>query len=621
MNGEAASWRRSPLTWAAAAGGSLLFGFALFRWPYHFPPSEVISGSYYFGYNNRVGQILVAAWLVLLAVLGPALPWRDTTRKPLTRSTLRKALLLTGLVATVLYLGTREVNGVNEAIYFLDRLHLTLAGHVPYRDQEFIYGAGMLYLPALLTWVLHLPVPDAYGLVFVSSAVLGVWMLHGTLCAVTEFPGARRAVFLLFTAANLLNLCSFGLNYSLFRFAMPCYLAMRVHRALTARREAGLAFLLPVPFYVLLLLWSPELAIAFAVGMVAYLGTFGLRLRPGHADMLFGTMAGLATVTWLAARLHVFSSMVGFSHGGYNFPIVPASFVFLFLLAAALSAMYIRQVWRVRSRSVLPALIAGSSLSMAAALGRCDKAHVLTDPMGILLTGFLLVSGFPWPRRLVFTVAWLIMFLLPLPDVVRATANLMEKAALPTFFGYEQRHGSGKQTTRADAWILQKMTAALGSPARAQEKFDDFQAFGRTQGPIDMAKVFGLPPGTPVYAPFGFAPGHQGTSQPRLLDEGYYLAMMDIVSPENVERKVAEIDQQPRRPMVMMPNFREQCGTTGEDTRALLGALNGHPYHAPVIHALSIAVRVCAAIEAGYHPAGPATSEQFGYQLWLPNSR
>lgn len=620
MSLEVTAWRRSPLTWAGTLGGSTLFGFALFYWPYHFRVPEVISGSYYFGYSNRVGQIVVAVWLALLATLGPALPPRDASGKPLTRSTLRKAVLLTGLVASVLYLGTREVNGVNEAIYFIDRLHLTLAGHLPYKGQEFIYGAGMLYLPALLAWGLHLRVPDAYGLVYVCTAVLGVWLLYKTLCSAVEFPGARRSVFLLFTAANLLNLCSFGLNYSLFRFALPCYLATRVHRALI-EGEARRAFLLPLPFYGLLLLWSPELGISFGVGMVAYLGVFGLRLRPGHWGAFAGLIAGLVALTLLAAWLHVFAGMVGFSHGGYNFPIIPSPFLFLFLLAAGLCAMYVGQAWRLGSRSVLPALIAGSCLSMAAALGRCDMAHVLTAPMGILLAGFLLVSGFRWPRRVVFTVAWLIMFLLPLRGVAAATVNLMAKAALPAFFGYEQRHGHAPQTTSADTYILDKMTTALGSRARAQEKFDDFQAFGRMRGTLNVAEVFGLPPRTPVYAPFGFAPGHQGTSHPPSLDEGYFLAMMDIVSAEDVERKIGEIEQEPKRPMVMLPNFREQCGTTGEDQRALLSGLNGHHYGAPVIHRLSMAVRVCAAIENDFHPAGAATARQFGYQLWLPNGR
>ena len=615
-----AAWRQSPLTWIGALVGSLLFFWALLRWPYHFAMPELISGSYTFGYNNRVGQLIVAAWLVCLAVFGPALRLRDATAKPLTRSTRRKALLLTGFVAFGLYLGTREVNGVNEAIYFLDRLHLTLAGRLPYRDQEFIYGAGMLYLPALLTWSLHLPPPDAYGLVFVSSALLGVFLLYGTLSAVTEFPGTQRAVFLLSTAGGLLNLASFGLNYSALRFILPCYLATRVHGALFSERRARLGFLLPVPFYALVLLWSPELAVAFAMGMVGYLAVFGLRFRPGHAGVLAVTVVGLALVTGLAARAHVFAGMAGFSQGGYNFPIVLSPFLLIFLVTAGLCALYLGGALRHGDRGVLPILIAGSALSMAAALGRCDQGHVLTDPMGVLLAGFFLLGGYLSLRRALFALAWVITFLLPLPGAVKGTVELMAKAALPAFFGYEARHGGGSQTpTDADAWILTKMTNVLGSRERAQEKIDDFRAFGTTTGPLNVAKVFGLKPGTAVYAPFGFAPGHQGTSHPHGLDEGYFFALVNVVTPGEVDRKIGEIEQSPRRPMVMLPNFREQCGTTGEDTRALMGALTSHRYNAPVLHPLSLAVRVRGAIESEFHPAGPPTGSQFGYQLWLPD--
>ena len=72
--------------WLCALAVSLLFRWALLTVPYRYTPPEVISGSYYFGYNNRV--------------------------------------------------------------HSNDRLHLAVAGRLPYRGLEFIYGAGMLYVPA-----------------------------------------------------------------------------------------------------------------------------------------------------------------------------------------------------------------------------------------------------------------------------------------------------------------------------------------------------------------------------------------------------------------------------------------------------------------------------------------
>jgi hypothetical protein len=115
----------------------LLAGCALFlaamSWlPYHVAVEPSQSLSYLFGYNNKVGELLVGLGIVLLLVFGPELHPSSGSAHPLKSSTLVKALAGTFAVGGVLVLLTRKLEGINESIYFIDRIHLianTLSGH------------------------------------------------------------------------------------------------------------------------------------------------------------------------------------------------------------------------------------------------------------------------------------------------------------------------------------------------------------------------------------------------------------------------------------------------------------------------------------------------------------
>ena len=593
--------------------------------PYHVPSTPVVSYSYVFGYNNRVGQVIVAGWLVLLALFGPPLRRGDAKGKPLTRSTLIKALAITGAFVLLLYLSTRELNGISESVYFNDRLRLLLEGHKPYRDFELAYGAGLIYLPAILVWVFHLPPGDAYGVVWIAAALIGVWLLYLTLRSVEDFPGSQRMVFLLFVAYGLTELASVGINYTLLRFVLPCWFGSVIHRLLFSGREidARWALLLPLPCYVLQLLVSPELAVAFAIGILVYLLRFG-QLRTGmHAVLFAAAVAGMGAVSWLALRLGVFGTLLAFRAGGYNFPLMPAPHLLLLFLLAAIAALYAGQQVRYRRPGVLVALIAVSAVSLAAALGRADQVHALMNPLGIVLAGFLLVSAYAWLWRAVLAVAWMLMFVLLLPMLLHDLPLDVAKTALPTFFAHEYRKNGSEQMTAADRYILGRISNAVG-PAAGNEKFEErrfYATFLAARKPLDVPRIFGLPPGTMIYAPFRFLPDRSGVYHSRFVQEGYFAGVVNVTTPAEVTRKTDELLQKPRRPVLLPPDFEQNCGDADAGSVFYLRALFRYPYRARVVHPQNVLAPFCEALHANFHEVAPSIPKHFGYLLWMPDAQ
>lgn len=603
--------------------GSLLFLVLLFTVPYHVPSRPVVSLSYVFGYNNRAGEFIVAAWLGLLALFGPPLRRGDVAGKPLRRSTLVKALVITGAVSSVLYLATRQLNGIGESVYFNDRLRLVLEGQLPYRDFEYAYGVGLLYVPAALVWVLHLPPGDAYGLCWIGSSLTAVWLMYRTLRAIDVLPGSQRAIFLLFWAYALTALFSQGLNYSLLRFVLPCWCAIVIHRQLVSREgSARRALLLPLPLYALLLIVSPELGVAFAVGISIYLIRFGRLRETARIVAFLATLLGIAAVSWLALRVGAFSTLVAFSAGGYNFPLMPAPHLLLLFLLAALCALYTGEELRSDRSSALLALIAGSACSLAGALGRADQVHALMNPLGVTLSGFLLLSGYVWLRRIVLAVAWFLMFVLQIPTMVYEVPAIIAKSALPAFFAHEYASNRSERMTRADQFILEQMNRQLG-PEAAKEKFQERRVFARylqARTPLDVPRIFGMPPGTIFYAPFGFSPDRFGIYHSPSVEEGYFLGTVNITTPAEANRKTHEITLASARPLLLPPDFEQNCGPSGVGANGYLSNLLRYPYRAPVRHPENLLHSLCEEIHTNFRQIGPSIPENFGYLLWTPDA-
>src|SRR3569833_1389209 len=155
---------------------------AIFYLPRLFPPSAPsASDSYLFGYNNRIGIILLLFFVALGVILTRGFNLDHTRQRyqhrPLPRWVLPGSLFLVAVGCAAMYLVAGRYHGFGESFYLIDRITLLAEGRVPYRDFEFVYGPAQLYGPLLLHKLLHLGIADAYYLFWALSYLLGAWLL------------------------------------------------------------------------------------------------------------------------------------------------------------------------------------------------------------------------------------------------------------------------------------------------------------------------------------------------------------------------------------------------------------------------------------------------------------
>jgi hypothetical protein len=590
---------------------------ALFVIPYHVPLRPSLSGSYIFGYNNRAGVVIVFLMALLFALFGrdlPAVP--RPSGKPLTRTTLAKSLAITLLLGGILFLLTCRLDGYAESVYTVDRTRLLLEGHTPYRDFEFCYGILALCGPAFLVHTLHLSVPTACNLFWLAASLLGVAQLY-LILSWAEFPPARRReVFLIAFFLFLPALTSMTTAYTYPRFLTGGLLAMLSQRLLGGTpRDRILAILLPIPGVALLLLISPEMGLAYTAGIVLYLLRFGDLRRPPHLIACLTMLAGLASILLFAAHRGAFITLTSFGGGAFNFPIVPAPHILLFLIAILICAAYLGSRLRRGENSPLLALGCIAPAMLPAALGRSDPGHVMLDGILILIIALLVCSTGPRTARLMLPATLCIFLAIPLVRGLRGLVSTLTLTALP----YLLHTHSPAPPAPQDAWI-EHLTLRIWGPVKGPANFERMRSRQTLGSTIDVPAAFGMPPGTVFAAPFSFFGNHTGPYHTPAVDEGYFLAIVDMVTPNDVARKIAEIDRHPERPLILPADAEYSCVIHPENARAEIESLFFYLYRAPAAHPGDITEPLCAFIRDQYHIAQPASPEHFSNALWLRNN-
>lgn len=586
--------------------------------PYHVPTTPTDSVSYLFGYSNRAAQVLLAIALIPLCLWGPRLSVSSASAfAPLPREAIRNAAIITGIACTLLYLLTRKLDGFNESIYMIDRVWHAGSGQRPYVDFEYAYGAFFLYGPVAFMRFLHLPLGDAYGLFWIGTSIVGTWMLGQTI---RWGAGARvphqKSVFWLLWAASTTSILSTGLNYTEFRFVLPCWLALLVHRTLYRSKadtwrwmQAALA---ASGSTLAVLLVSPELGIGFAVGPVAFLCWAALLERSWLAfRWLTALVAVLTGELWLANSLGVFRTLKAFSQGGLNFPFTPNLFAVLFFAIVAIVACYAATQVRRREPDAWMILIAVSAPVLPAAMGRCDPGHMLGNPYGITLVGLLVAAGLPKLWRVLMPAVAVLLVALPLAGTALGDIKPISKAAVSAVLANEP----GDRMTTIDRRILAQMSRDFG-PAIAARKFATYRAFAHA-GNIDLPEVFGLPKDQIIEAPLTFSPSHFGAFHSPNLDEGYFFGTLNAVTIQDIDRKTAELAAHPDRPL-LLPEQMAICTNNEAGARSQVQTLFLIPYHAKIKNKYSVLEPWCTYVERHYTLLLPATPEHFGYTLWQP---
>ncbi len=391
---------------------ALLTAYLVFVLPYSFPPhTRLVSPSYVFGFNNRLAILSLGVTTLLLAVLelrSAPISLRLFTDHPRATGWYRNRTLmwlygaaaLTYLAITlVIYFGIAKSDGYYkldwESSQFLWRTRLMMTyGLQPYRDFVAEYGPALVYLPEWSGRLLQpfgISVEAAYYVLHYLLNLIGLAALLYLTDSFSISLRAKRTAFILVALSAFSEMM--GLNGLLIRFILPYVSLLLVHRA-TGKAAAGNKFwrlyLLIAATSVANIAVSPDIGVEWFLGLAVYTG-FVFRVQSGLAVRMFLSEFVVLAISPLVLPVAYFHTLVSFSQGGNNFPIVPALHIVFYLLVFLLCVpRFLAIGWL--ERNLQGACVAGMGAlclaALPAALGRCDPPHVILNGFGLFTLSF-----------------------------------------------------------------------------------------------------------------------------------------------------------------------------------------------------------------------------------------
>ena len=599
----------------------------IFIAPFFVPLAPAFSESYLFGFSNRAALALT---LLLFAGVGwlswsgrlhfqlletPSdLPHPKTIPQPSRRALLVSVLLAIGLSA-IFFLLTRGGHGVGEAVYLLDRVGLLAQGLRPYRDFEFAYGPLQLFGPWLASRLLHLSLTDGYGLFWLLSTCLGLLALWFAV-RWTDLPSqGKPATFCLLALILGAEIFGSGVNYNPLRYAAPLACLLAVYKV--SRRNGALlrgfdrsTILTAMLSAGLLLGLSPEVGIVFCIAVLCFLPArrravgelwvqFALSLATAFAVILFG-----------AARMGVFETMKGFSAGGQNLPLLPGPHVLLFFAAFAVVLVYVTNPHHRERLFSSTALLAFYSLGMLpGALGRCDWAHVVGYELGIFLAALLLLTPNRMTRWISRTSLLMVFLLLFTPGVTSILSVIVKVQLYPALVHGEPTNFLGKRLVE----LTERSMRRSYTPTDVAHKLERIRAVARLPS-TDPHVLFPVASQV-LYAPFGYSPQRLGNVQAREIHEGHFMGGLNMLTPAQVQQKIAEMQTHPEQDLLVSPDGLEQCEPF-RGSPAELRALFLLPFVPKPRHQIALLAPVCDYIEHHYRVLVAATPQTADYALW-----
>lgn len=391
---------------------ALVTAYLVFVLPYSFPPhTRLVSASYVFGFNNRVAVFSLAAVTLLLSVLelrsAPLLPslFTDNRRaaswyRNRTLIWLYFAAAVSYLIVTlVIYFAIAKSDGYYkldwESSHFIWRTRLMMIyGLQPYRDFVAEYGPALMYLPEWSARLLHpfgVSVEAAYYILHYLLNLLGLAALLYLVDSFSIPLRAKRIAFILIALSAFSEMM--GLNGLLIRFILPYVSLSFVHRAASnaaKQKTFWRLYLLIAATSVANMAISPDIGIEWLLGLAVYTA-FVLRVQRALAVRMLLSELAVIAVSPLLLPLAYFHTLVSFSQGANNFPIVPALHIVFYLVVFLLCVpRFFAAGWL--ERNLGGAYMAGiGALCLAAlpaTLGRCDPPHIILNNFGLFTFAF-----------------------------------------------------------------------------------------------------------------------------------------------------------------------------------------------------------------------------------------
>ena len=536
-----------------------------------------------FSYNNRAGVLILVACMASGVLwtrgLGLKIP-RPVAALPLSRAWLLGALIVVAFGCCGMYLKAVHNGGHNESDYQIERVWLLSQGKVPYADFEFAYGPLLLYGPMFLNRLFSLDVAEAYYAFWAGSWLLGTFFLFHVIDRSNYPTSAKPSIFLTLFFAGAIGIMSMGTNYSLFRFAFPLFLIAKFQNLTRPLSSAVISAALAAGSTLILLLISPETAIAFSFAAVFLFSIFLLRSRNAGADRARWTsiclLLGALTVEfWIAHKLHMLDTLISDGSGADSFPIFIAPVILLYIgTAFVCSCVLYRRIAEGELTDSNIGFISFSIPMIPAVLGRCDPAHIFWNGLGMFLASMFYISNYAiaWKRYRL----WFLLLLVVIPWV----------------------------TLMPLSWVARK------SPATARE----LQRSEATD-PLLLDKLYPSWHGG-FFAPFGFVPSGRWTVLSPRIDYGHFDAFVNHNSVESIQETIHEIDGDPQRALILSSGFENHCETNPLGQQVVMSMLFGFPYFGRAVHTQSVRKPLCDYILAHYVISQPPNALNYNYGLW-----
>jgi hypothetical protein len=516
--------------------------YALFRLPFRLPPQQqLVSPSYAFGFNNSVA-ILAMAGLLGVATLLYLFARRGATELPIVfpreraiqiqRSTII-AFALVGLFYAGLTYGMYIYNGYSapwlmwETRHFLHRtLLMDVYGLHPYTDFQAEYGPILTYTPLYIYWLLK-PLgasrEQAYFVCHLLLNLAGLWCAYYVLSRAIMPASARLIAFV------ILAIAGFGLwmgvNGTLVRYLFPFASLLLGHRVVvwTLSRPSRVLYWLGASLTVLLLLvgnvlLSPEAAVAFALAWLGY-ALLTLRCEARILAVSLIALTAAALLCWLFLPVAYYGSVLWFSEGAANLPLLPAAHLLLyiltmFLVVPPLLAVSVREpaTGDVPGAAICGAMGVLCVVMAPGALGRCDPPHVLFFGMGASMLLMIRLANISRRLFAAYAIAYAGVFIV-----------LMQVVNLLVFYGISPETLLSRH---AIANVGQKLRSASGT------EHPDMA----TLSALDRYPRLGLPfatLGDPAVEAYVLSRGQ--------LEPEYYISIVGIYTSAALERKLRDV--------------------------------------------------------------------------------
>jgi hypothetical protein len=401
---------------------------------------------------------------------------------------------------------------------------------------------------------------------------------------------------------------------------LPIYFILVIHRIIKGTGPGSRAYgaLLAVAFTAVLLLISPETAIAYAFASICVFALAYSNWKCVNLAIFAGLIAALGAVFLAAMKLHVLDTVRASGGGADSFPISFAPFMLLFFAAVFLCACYV--YLRLTQRRIddnTVGLIAFSIPMLAAALGRCDPGHVLLNGLGIFLASMFYASNYRIAWR--WYIRTFIVFLMVLSALSGLWLYLPTMRQCSVLFIRES--GNDSRIHRALTHLGKVYIADFAAPAKRAKWEKALEAAQSSVAPKTVGLAVLYPTWHGAYlAPFGYRPNGIGTYLSDRVDYGYYEGNENANTVEAIQKKLAEIKDHPEKALLLHEHFEDTCRIDVSAERQELSILFAFPYLGRAVHTESVRQPICDYISYQYELEQVPTPENFDYGLWVAKS-